>query len=360
MMYIRYFKIIFPVVALATFLSGCQELYLSDNMDGSHKIPVVQGGITDQPGPYRVALSWSKPFTSESLKTEGIKGAKVYISDDAGTTEKLTEGVNGEYLTSANGIKGTFGRTYSLRIEFPNGLIYESVPAKLENAPTIDSLYAETGELVTGFTNSNNQFVKKVYQGIYVYADIKLKTDTIKYFKFDNTTIWQAASIPQSINEKTKYFRIIINSDNLPNIKSSVQEGEYQLVKKQQIAFLYNYLNDSVNPSVYRNAGWIVCPAVKTIPVEIYNYYKDVHQQLGAGLEIFDPVPAQIRGNVFCKNDPAQVVNGKFEVSSQFIMYKAFNWSASSGEIKTKTVDYPGPLTNTLNVGNKPLFWVNF
>jgi hypothetical protein len=360
MQYLHHIKSVLLLAVSTVLLFACQELYLEDKMDSSQKIPVIQGAITDQPGPYKVALSWAKPFNSESLKTDGIKGAQVYILDDAGNSEKLSESTNGEYYTSAQGIKGITGRTYHVHIQFSNGAVYESVPARMEEPAIIDSIYAETGEYVYGYTSTDNQFVKKVYQGLYVYADIKLKSDENRYIKFDNTTIWQSASIPQSISEKTKYFRIIIYSNDLPNIKESIKINDYQVVKKQQIAFVYNYLNDSVKPSVYRNAGWIVCPTVKTISKETYNYYQDVHQQLGAGLQIFDPIPNQIKGNVTCISEPDQMVNGIFDVSSKTIQYKAFYWSPTSNGIKSKPVEYPGPINNTTHIGLQPTYWVNF
>jgi hypothetical protein len=353
-------KNIFLLAVSTVFLCACQELYLEDTLDSSQKIPVIQGAISDQPGPYRVALSWAKPFNSKSVKRDGIKNAQVFILDDAGNSEKLTEATNGEYYTSAQGIKGITGRTYHVHIQFPDGTVFESVPARLEQPAIIDSLYAETGEYVYGYTSTDNQFVKKVYQGLYVYADIKFKSDETKYIKSENTTIWQAASIPKSISEKTKYFRIVINSDDLPNVKEFIKVNDDLVVKKQQIAFVYNYLNDSANKSDYRNAGWILCPTFKTISKEVYNYYQNVNQQLGAGLQIFDPIPIQIRGNVNCISDPGQVVNGIFEVSAKTKLYKAFYWSSASNVIKTKKVDDPGPIANSTHVGLQPPYWIIF
>ena len=358
MQHLHYLRSILLLAVSTVFLFACQELYLEDTIDSSQKIPVIQGAISDQPGPYRVALSWAKPFNSESFKTDGIQGAKVYIQDDAGNSEKLTEAANGEYYTSAQGIKGILGRTYHVHIQFPDGNIYESVPARLEQPVMIDSLYAETGEYVFGYTSINNQFIKKVYQGLHIYADIKIKSNEIKYIKLDNFIIWQTESIPRTMSEKIKYFRNIFYSDDLPSIRESIQLDDYQVIKKQQIAFVYNYLVDSMATLGYRNDGWIVCPTVKTISAEVYNYYQDVYQQLGAGFQIFDPIPSQIIGNVTCTSNPEQIVNGIFDVSAKTKLYKAFYWSPSSNGIKSKTVDDPGPIKNTVHTGVQPTYWV--
>ncbi len=66
---------------------------------------VVDGLITDQPGPYQIRLQYSYPYTNQtSVRTIG--GATVEISNDKGTTEKLIDRGQGLYETAANGIQG--------------------------------------------------------------------------------------------------------------------------------------------------------------------------------------------------------------------------------------------------------------
>lgn len=78
---------------------------------------VVEGNITDQPGPYTVTISQTGAFTS-STSFEGVAGAQVIIWDNAGDSETLQEVQPGIY--ESEHLTGQTGRTYSLRIAVDN------------------------------------------------------------------------------------------------------------------------------------------------------------------------------------------------------------------------------------------------
>jgi hypothetical protein len=93
---------------------------------------VVEGLITDQPGPYVVKISRAIPVTATAqLQTDPIyeSGATVIIKDDQGNSETLTEKSSGYYYTSA--FQGVVGRTYSLSIKTIDGSTFESAPEKM-------------------------------------------------------------------------------------------------------------------------------------------------------------------------------------------------------------------------------------
>src|SRR5258708_7746238 len=71
---------------------------------------VVEGMITDQPGPYLVKLSKTVPVTDQLSPINWIKGAKVVIQSDVNKTETLIEQTPGNYYTTS--IQGIVGRTY--------------------------------------------------------------------------------------------------------------------------------------------------------------------------------------------------------------------------------------------------------
>jgi len=102
---------------------------------------VVDGLITDEPGPYMVKLSLSSKVEGFLQFRKPIVARRVTISDNAGNAEDLTLIEAGIYQTNPNGIRGVVGREYSLRVETLDGKVYESIPDRISQAEGVDSLY---------------------------------------------------------------------------------------------------------------------------------------------------------------------------------------------------------------------------
>jgi len=115
-------------------LTSCQKVI---NIDLNSAAPqmVIEGNITDQPGPYAVYLSQTVNF-SETNVFPPVTGANVIISDNLGNTEMLTESSSGKYVTSV--LHGTPGRTYSLSVT-ANGKTY-TASSTMPNPVNIDTL----------------------------------------------------------------------------------------------------------------------------------------------------------------------------------------------------------------------------
>jgi hypothetical protein len=129
------------VVASSIISTSCTEkidLVLKD----SDPQLVIEGNISDQPGPYYVILTKSRLYNDDNSFT-GITGATVVLSDDAGNSDTLTSSIDGLYQT--NTIQGVVGRTYHLQVT-AEGKTYDSyclMPAPVD----IDSVVItdETG-----------------------------------------------------------------------------------------------------------------------------------------------------------------------------------------------------------------------
>lgn len=104
---------------------------------------VVEGLITDEPGPYTVKLSLAAPVDGFLKFSKAITAKQVTLFDNAGNSEALVETETGTFQTRPNGIRGVIGREYTLRIETRDGKIYESLPDKLNPVGDVDSLYYE-------------------------------------------------------------------------------------------------------------------------------------------------------------------------------------------------------------------------
>lgn len=131
-MHYRYYYIALMVTLLA--LAGCEEPYDVDLSETDPQL-VVEGRVTDRPGPYTVLLSTTSDyFANEDPPT--VSGALVTITEDDLLTDTLAEVAPGEYQTTF--LQGKVGSTYRLDIA-TGGESYTSASTMAPVAP-IDSL----------------------------------------------------------------------------------------------------------------------------------------------------------------------------------------------------------------------------
>ncbi|CAA7196535.1 DUF4249 domain-containing protein [Chryseobacterium potabilaquae] len=105
-------NIIFILISLL-LLTSCQKEIDLDLEDQSRNI-VIEGNITDQPGPYFVKITKSVAFTQPN-QYPVIANAVVEVSDNTGQSETLQYMGNGIYQTID--FEGVPGRTYTLKIQ---------------------------------------------------------------------------------------------------------------------------------------------------------------------------------------------------------------------------------------------------
>lgn len=130
-------KLLLLSIASIGLLASCQKVI---DVDLNSKDPqiVIEGNITDQPGPYVVSVTKTVNF-SESNSFPGVSGATVTIADDLGNSETLTELSPGIYQTSTT--QGSPGRTYTLTV-VTDGKTYTAQSKMPANIP-LDSLLLE-------------------------------------------------------------------------------------------------------------------------------------------------------------------------------------------------------------------------
>lgn len=121
-------------------LAGCIDPIDFDAVSSDLQL-VVEGSITNEPGPYTVTL-----FRTRALKADldfrlPVPGASIQIMSDAGEEETLVDKGGGIYTTTS--IQGVVGRSYSIRIQTDKGRTYESEPELIKAPGQIDSLWFE-------------------------------------------------------------------------------------------------------------------------------------------------------------------------------------------------------------------------
>ncbi len=102
---------------------------------------VIEGYISDQPGPYQINISKAFDIESKQSLKSPISVKRLVITDNLGNSETLTETVAGTYQTRAGGIRGVIGRSYKLNAELLDGRVYQSLPDTLLASGTVDDVY---------------------------------------------------------------------------------------------------------------------------------------------------------------------------------------------------------------------------
>ena len=102
---------------------------------------VMEGQVTDEPGPYTVKLSRATNVNEILVRTRPVSAIKVAIFDNLGNSEILKEVETGTFQTDVNGIQGVIGRSYTLHVETYDGKIYESTPETIIPAGSIENVY---------------------------------------------------------------------------------------------------------------------------------------------------------------------------------------------------------------------------
>ncbi|NIF06221.1 DUF4249 domain-containing protein [Chryseobacterium sp. Tr-659] len=102
----------FIILSLFALTSCEKEIDL--NLDDQSGNIVIEGNVTDKPGPYTVKITKSVAFSAPN-QYPAVTGAQVILSDNAGQTETLQYVGNGMYQTST--FYGDPGRTYTLKVK---------------------------------------------------------------------------------------------------------------------------------------------------------------------------------------------------------------------------------------------------
>jgi len=277
---------------ILTLFTSC-ETHIPIDYEVPDPAVVVDGLITDQPGPYEVRLSYTAAYAvNADGNNRPVTGAMVIIEDDAGNSELLSESTPGTYDTSPDGIRGMVGRSYVIRIELMDGREIESNPEELLPVPEIDSLYYEFQAV------SPNQL-----QGHRVYAAIEDPGNEMNFYrwKWQGFYIFYMSSEIEVITCFQREFdinKINVNSDQYI-------DGN---VFFQPIALIPHFANDYYLIQVFQ----------QSLTGDAYDFWNQVNEQGTQVGSIFDPIPSRIRGNCYYTDDLDEPVYGYFGASAIF------------------------------------------
>jgi hypothetical protein len=283
------------------FLLSC-EVPISVDYEVIEPQIVVDGLITNEPGPYEVKLTYSSAYTEG---TEGnnppVSGALVILRDDTGHEEVLFEGRPGIYQTDPV-FTGEIGRVYTLLINTAEGKLIESMPEEMLPVPEIDSIY---------YVFNPKSEIQKQGHEVYVVVDDPADEKNYYRWKWDGFYRFDMVSDMET--------RVCFKHEFDINRISTITDRDFNGNKiYMPVSFVEHFSNDYYLIHIHQYS----------LTENAYKFWNALYEQ-GANVgSIFDPQPARIKGNLFYADDTEAAVHGFFGASAHQLGYQYMNFNA--------------------------------
>jgi hypothetical protein len=278
------------------FVSGCVVPFIPEINEKDEMI-VVQGLITDQPGPNTIKLSKSTPlWTQESLTT--LRDCTVWITDNEGHSDTLKETLKvGIYITDPTKFRGMIGRTYILHVKTTKAfgrLTFESLPMKMNPVPLIDSVY---------YVRENFDLGNRLVEGCRILISTHDLTDQCKFYRWTYSESWEfhvPYKGPNQICWKSGDSKQIFikNADILSENKIS--------------GFPLITISDPIDKLSVKYSMLVNQYSMNEDEYLYWERFRNISEQTGG---LYDIIPAPIPNNIFCVENPSEKTLGYFSVS---------------------------------------------
>ena len=299
------------MLALITgwMVSGCVDEYWPDLGVKYDRALVIDGLITDEPGPYTIKLSLSSSVNEPELIALG--GCSVSIMDNHGNEEFLTEEEVGVYRTAINGIQGKPGRKYKVLIITEEGKQYASAFEQLNVSTQIESVYPKIEY------QENPEGLYHI-EGLRFYLDTYLAEQDTNYYlwRLESTFKFNANHFVRYIFDGTIEFFTPIDSlytcYRTASVKQIYAYSTVDLNEPKINAFPLNYVTTLSKELSLRYSLHV---KQMSITASAYTFWKSLEELNSESGSLYTKQPYQVRGNVINVEDENEPVLGYFIVA---------------------------------------------
>jgi len=303
------------IYLLSLILCGCIDPY-EVSIENGRQLLTIEGMISSGPGPHLVKLTRSDTYGSiyEGL-VRPVAGATVIVRDETGKVIFLEEDQDkrGFYLTNED-FSAEVGRTYILQIQLTDGKVYTSLPEKVAAVPEIKNL--------------NVQVQKIPIEGqITVASGVQFNVDISDPIEEDNYYYWKKGPSVYILETRPDLYtepppsRAPAPKDCCFSCYRFEQVSNYSVFIAQDDNF--NGLNTRIPAAFVLDDGLRFVNQYRvdieqfSISREAYRFLRLVKQQVDISGSVFDPPPANIRGNMISLDNPDEVVLGYFMAAGE-------------------------------------------
>jgi len=352
-------KIVDIALILMLFLS-CEEIYKPELEIVPGNL-VVESHVTNDLNQNYVILSKTNDFYSPNPQ-EKVTGARVELIQFTGFASypfeiiyNSTEISPGHYTFQDTPVPGN---NYRLRITLGKD-VYESDLERMPPLPAIESLNTRFKLERSYRTDAYGPptLVETPSQEIYIDAPI---IPSLQYYRFNWRTVLQWTNLPPPIPPVQGWLSRYQDGEfNLAGIKEFSSSDH---VSKHPVLSLPYNLQDYLETDKQMGCGWIVILDQFGISKDSYDYHENLNKQLTAEGSLFDPLLAQVYGNMHCSSDSSKIVFGNFNLNS-YKQYRYFFYlgvNENSKVIQRKINRYLDIPDRGIFQGIQPSFWETY
>ena len=346
-------KIIYLTLVILLFVS-CEEYY-KPKIDAGPRLLVVDAHLTNDTSQNYVRLTLSQDYYSKD-GVETISGALVYLIEVGGQPIPAVESSRGYYTFPQTPVPG---RKYKLRISVQEDS-YESEEVLMPPLPKIDTLTTNYKLEKTYLKNYYDNLEEVLIPSREITIDAPV-TPELQYYRFSYRAVlqWIYNPLPQFPPPPVLYgWKSKFDNGSFNTAGPSEYSNSSWVTNHPIVSLAYNntlYL-DSVTQI---GEGWILILDQYGITPQSYKMYEGLNKQFSADGSLFDPILAQIYGNIHCTTDASKIALGFFDLSSyrQYRYYLNFGKNENYKVIQRRLNRYPViPHDNYLQ-GVRPFFW---
>jgi len=299
-------------------LDSCVERVDFDS-PAPRTLMVVDGFISTDPPPYKISVTRGFRLDADSIEFTPIEKLNIVLFEVNGDHENLSEISPGVYETGGS-IRGQVGRSYYIQIETADGKIFESQPDRISPVGSVKEIrYMYEKRII----QKNFYEVDNDVFNIFIDADAGEGADIYVRWRFKGTYL--VVSYPELFMRSTPPYTpykdpfpcsgyiltpgpmgsggLLVkmgdctcctcwanNFETIPKIAETglVSGNGFKNVKVGEVP---------INNSTFYDK-YLVEVEQMSLTKSSYDFFKLVRKQKEEGASLFQPPPAEIRGNI--------------------------------------------------------------
>ncbi|WP_336517314.1 DUF4249 domain-containing protein [Pollutibacter soli] len=260
---------------------------------------VVEGQISNEPGPYNIRLTLSGAVAAGTAVPEEkqVTDAQVSVRDDQGKIIPFVHTGSGFYQSDDPSFIGEVGRSYSADIRLADGRNFISLPEKILTPVQMDSFQIR-------FVPDYNRF-HPAYFRTYIYTTDP--ADQENYYKWEaygytrRKTLGVGCGFYCIMFDKCLQYR----TDNEMSIMSDADINGGRIIDKGiSNSYIFDYGTHFIDFSQL------------SISKSYFQFLQQYVDQVARTGSIFDPLPASIKGNIVNAANQNEYALGYFSARS--------------------------------------------
>lgn len=318
----RYIKFLWPVTLILT-ITNCVEPFQIPVSKEEVNILVVDGFINASDNSAKVKLSRAIALSKPDQFPAELK-ASVSIEEESGNKYIVPEITGGNYELTGLGWNVT--KKYRLLVTTLNGQQYQSDFIEIKQSPVLDTV-AWSAES----------------DGVTVYANAHDATGKVDYYKWNITETWQYTAHYGSLYKLVKGVPVLRTpADNIYTCWRTDPSTPILLgstVRLTQNIVNHFPLNFLPLGTIKLSIKYSALVRLRGIGEEEYSYWQLLQKTTENLGGLFDPLPAQVTGNIHNSTNPGENVLGYF--SGGYLQEKRIYISPNELPVNLRIVDYP-------------------